>query len=248
MRRALVLGGLGAILLPRVALAATLQMPNVTVGFGSGNPPGQMATSLEILIFLTLISLAPAFLILMTSFTRIVIVLSLLRSAIGVPTVPPNQVLVGLALFLTFFIMSPVFGRINDQALQPYLQGKLSYQVALDRGEQPLRSFMLRQTREQDLALFANATGQHSFRSPEQVPFTTLVPAFTLSEIETAFTMGFVLYLPFLIIDLVVASTLMSMGMMMLPPVMISMPFKLLLFVLVDGWGLVVHSLLISFH
>lgn len=248
MRRAWAFAGLGAILLPRVALAANLQMPNVTVGLGSGNPPGQMATSLEILALLTVFSLAPGFLILMTSFTRIVIVLSLLRSAIGIQTVPPNQVIVGLALFLTFFIMSPVFGRINDQALQPYLQGKLSYQVALDRGEQPLRAFMLRQTREQDLALFANATGHAKYNSPSDVPFTTLVPAFTLSEIETAFTMGFVLYLPFLIIDLVVASTLMSMGMLMLPPVMISMPFKLLLFVLVDGWGLVVHSLLISFR
>ena len=202
---------------------------------------------MRLLLVLTVLALAPAVLVMMTSFTRIVVVLAFVRSALATQQTPPNQVLVGLALFLTFFTMYPVWQQIQTQAVQPYLEGSLSQAEALDAAAKPLREFMLRQTREKDLALFVRLAKLPAPPSRENVPLHVLVPAFTISELKTAFQMGFLLYVPFLIIDLVVASTLMSMGMFMVPPIMISLPFKILLFVLVDGWYLVVKSLLESF-
>jgi flagellar biosynthetic protein FliP len=193
------------------------------------------------------VSLLPTILIVMTSFTRIVIVLSFVRSAIGVPQLPPNQVLIGLSLFLTIFVMAPTWQAINRDAVQPYLRGEIDQRTALDRGLQPLRDFMFRQTRERDIALFMDLGNLPRPRTPDDVPTWVLVPAFILSELKTAFTMGFVLFIPFLVIDLIVSSTLMAMGMIFLPPVVISLPFKLLLFVMVDGWDLLVRSLVTSF-
>ncbi len=193
-----------------------------------------------------MLSLAPAILVLLTSFTRTVIVLSFTRNALATQQVPPNQVIIGLSLFLTLFIMAPVFAQINEQALQPYLAGELTYNEALELGQGPLREFMLSHTRAHDLELFTDIGGV-SVENLEEVPMLTLIPAFVISELKTAFQMGFIVFVPFLVIDMVIASTLMSMGMMMLPPVMISLPFKILLFVLVDGWHLVVKSLLQSF-
>lgn len=203
---------------------------------------------MQILLLLTVLSLAPAILIMLTSFTRVVVVLSFLRSALSTQQMPPNQVLIGLALFLTVFIMAPVWQNVNQHALQPYLAGEIDQAQALRRGEEPLRDFMLRQTRPKDLAMFLELSRQQQPATPAEVPFWTLVPAFASSELKTAFQMGFLLFVPFLVIDMVVASTLMSMGMLMLPPMMVSLPFKLLLFVLVDGWNLLVRSLVTSFH
>jgi flagellar biosynthetic protein FliP len=183
-----------------------------------------------------------------TSFTRTIIVLSLIRNALGIPQLPPNQVLVGLALFLTFFVMSPTINAINKDALQPYMQGEIDQGTAADRAIQPLRDFMFRQTNQNDLALFVYLAKEPPPATPADVPTYVLIPAFIVSELKIAFEMGFIVFIPFLIIDLVVSSTLMSMGMMMLPPVVISLPFKLLLFVLVDGWTLIVRSLVLSFH
>ncbi len=182
-----------------------------------------------------------------TSFTRVIVVLSLVRNAIGIPQLPPNQVLVGLALFLTAFVMAPALKTINAEALQPYMNGEISQQEALERGEKPLREFMLKQTREQDLALFLKLSDSPKPANVGEVPTYVLVPAFTISELKTAFQMGFIMFVPFLIIDLVVSSALLSMGMMMLPPVIVSLPFKILLFVLVDGWYLIIGSLVGSF-
>ena len=213
---------------------------------GSGNKkPNQ---SIIIILLLTVLSIAPALMVMVTSFTRIVIVLSLTRNALGLPSIPPNQVVVGLAMFLSLFVMGPTFTKINDVALQPLLAGKIDYSQAYDRAQVPLKTFMLDQTRRGELNLFINASGQKPPKNRTQVPLTTLIPAFILSELKTAFIIGFVIFIPFLIIDLVVASTLMSMGMFMLPPVLVSLPFKLLLFVMVDGWALVVSSLITSFH
>ncbi len=209
--------------------------------------PANRLTAVQIMVLLTVLSLAPALLMLLTSFTRIVIVLSFVRSALGAQQLPPNQVLLGLALFLTFFVMSPVWDRINGQAVQPYLSGAIKEDVAMERGMAPLRSFMLKQTREKDIELFASTAGIESLPSPEKVPDQVLIPAFIISELKTGFQMGFLVFIPFLVIDLVVSSTLMSMGMMMLPPSVISLPFKVLLFILVDGWHLVTRSLLMSF-
>ncbi|HHY93331.1 MAG TPA: flagellar type III secretion system pore protein FliP, partial [Firmicutes bacterium] len=214
---------------------------------GTADSPQEVAVSLQILFLLTVLSLAPAILILTTSFTRIVVVLSFLRSGLATQQVPPNQVVIGLALFLTFFVMAPYWQETNQQALQPYLAGNITATEALNRGVQPIRTFMFKETREKDLALFVNLAGLARPRGPEDIPTHVLIPAFVISELKTAFELGFLIYLPFLVIDMVVASTLMSMGMLMLPPVMISLPFKLLLFVLVDGWHLVVQSLLQSF-
>lgn len=223
-------------------------LPRVTVGVEPAGGPGGLSLTVQILLLLTVLSLAPAILIMLTSFTRVVVVLSFLRSALSLQQMPPNQVLIGLALFLTVFIMAPVWQQVNGDALQPYLAGEITQAEALARAEKPLRDFMLRQTRPQDLALFLRLGGQPRPEDAEDVPFWTLVPAFTVSELKTAFQMGFVLFVPFLVIDMVVASTLMSMGMLMLPPMMVSLPFKLLLFVLVDGWDLLVRSLVTSFH
>jgi flagellar biosynthetic protein FliP len=213
---------------------------------GTGNKkPGQ---SVVIILLLTLLAVAPALLVMLTGFTRIVIVLSLTRNALGLPSIPPNQVVIGLALFLSLFVMAPTFSDINDKALQPLLDGKMSYSEAYDAAQKPLRAFMLNQTRRGELNLFISAAGGKRPETRENVKMATLIPAFVLSELKTAFIIGFVIFVPFLIIDLVVSSTLMSMGMFMLPPVLVSLPFKLLLFVMVDGWALVVSSLITSFH
>ena len=205
------------------------------------------SVSVQVLILMTLLTLLPAGVMMMTSFTRIIIVLAILRQALGTLQTPSNQILIGLALFLTLFIMTPVFDRINGEALQPYLAEQIAGDEALQRAAAPVREFMLPQTREQDLAFFANLSGRDDLESPETVPFTLLVPAFVTSELKTAFQIGFLMFLPFLVIDLVVASVLMSMGMMMLSPMIISLPFKIMLFVLVDGWALVIGTLATSF-
>jgi flagellar biosynthetic protein FliP len=212
-------------------------------------PGGGQAYSLNIqtLIALTALTFLPAILLLMTGFTRIIIVLSLLRQALGTPTAPPNQVLIGLALFLTVFVMAPILERIHQEAWIPYSQDKIQLEEALSKGAQPLRGFMLKQTRETDLALFLKLSGRDKVQSPEDVPLTVLVPAYVASELKTAFQIGFLVFIPFLIIDMVVASVLMSMGMMMVSPALIALPFKLMLFVLVDGWNLLLGSLAQSF-
>ncbi|MBI3795148.1 MAG: flagellar type III secretion system pore protein FliP [Nitrospinae bacterium] len=222
-------------------------LPTISLGVQDSAQPDQVATSLKILMVLTVLSLAPALLIMVTSFGRIVIVLSFLRQALGTQSLPPNQLLIGLALFLTFFVMAPTFGKINNEALQPYLNNQLSQDAALEKASAPLRKFMLRQTREKDLALFINLAHEKKPRTIEDVPTYVVIPSFIISELRTAFQIGFMIYIPFLVVDMVIASVLMSMGMMMLPPVMISMPFKLMLFVLVDGWYLIVGSLVKSF-
>lgn len=229
------------------AQAAPL-IPNINVGVEAANNPKDVALSLQVLFVLTVLSLAPSILIMMTSFTRIIVVLSFLRSALATQQMPPNQVLVGLALFLTFFTMSPYVEQVNKNALQPYLAGSINQETAITEGMKPMREFMLKQTRENDIALFVNLSETPRPNSPEDIPTTTLIPAFVISELKTAFQIGFLIYIPFIVIDMVVASTLMSMGMMMLPPVMISLPFKILLFILVDGWHLVIRSLITSFH
>jgi len=204
--------------------------------------------SIQVLLLMTALSMLPAALILMTSFTRIVIVLSILRQALGTAQTPSNQVLIGLALFLTLFIMGPVLSEVYETALQPYLADQISAQAALEAAQLPVREFMLAQTRDDDLALFARISGQEQFQNEADVPFTLLMPAFATSELKTAFQIGFLLFIPFLVIDLVVASVLMSMGMMMLSPLIISLPFKIMLFVLVDGWALVLGTLATSFY
>ncbi len=222
-------------------------LPKVTLGVDSTNNPKEFATSIQILFLITILSLAPAFILLMTSFIRIVTVLSFLRNAIGTQQMPPNQLILGLSLILTYFIMSPTLDRINQEALQPYLNEQITQQQALKKAQIPIREFMLRQTREKDLALFVKLLKEKRPKSPNDLSLKVIVPAFVISELKTAFQIGFIIYVPFLIIDMVVASVLMSMGMLMLPPIMISLPFKLLLFILVDGWNLVIQSLMTSF-
>ncbi|MEG0259004.1 MAG: flagellar type III secretion system pore protein FliP [Lysinibacillus sp.] len=217
------------------------------VNFFSGSDPTNVSNSVKLLLLLTVLSLAPSILILMTSFTRIVIVLSFVRTALATQQMPPNQVIVGLALFLTFFIMAPTFNQVNEDALQPLFAEEIGMEEAYDRASIPFKEFMSKHTRQKDLDLFLKYNQAEKPASVEEIPLTMLVPAFALSEIKTAFQIGFMIFIPFLVIDMVVASTLMSMGMMMLPPVMISLPFKILLFVLVDGWYLVMKSLLQSF-
>jgi flagellar biosynthetic protein FliP len=223
---------------------------SINVDFGSldGSGDKKPGQSIIIILLLTVLAVAPALLVMLTSFTRIVIVLSLTRNALGLPSIPPNQVVIGLALFLSLFVMAPTLTKINDEALQPMLNGKLDFSHAYDKAQVPLRDYMLTQTRRGELNLFVNASGQKPPSSRDDVPLSTLIPAFILSELKTAFIIGFVVFIPFLIIDLVVSSTLMSMGMFMLPPVLVSLPFKLLLFVMVDGWALVVSSLITSFN
>jgi len=226
--------------------AQTPPVPALPAQWTSGQPD-QVVMSLRILIGLAVLSLAPALLMMLTSFTRIIIVLGFLRSALGTQQTPPNAVLVAFALFLTFFVMHPVLNEINTHSVQPYLSGKLSYQKALEEGARPLSQFMLRQTREQDIALFVEMSGMPRPASAADLPFHVLVPSFIISELKSAFQIGFVLFVPFLVIDMVVASTLMSMGMLMVPPVMISLPVKILLFVMVDGWHLITRSVVLSF-
>lgn len=217
------------------------------ISFFGESDPTNVSTSVKLLLLLTVLSLAPSILILMTSFARIIIVLSFTRTALATNTMPPNQVLIGLALFLTFFIMAPTFQQVNDQALQPLFNEEIGIEEAYDRASAPFKEFMAKHTRQEDLELFMNYSQAERPETIQDIPLTMLVPAFALSEIKTAFQIGFMIFIPFLVIDMVVASVLMSMGMMMLPPVMISLPFKILLFVLVDGWYLVVKSLLQSF-
>lgn len=209
--------------------------------------PENVGVVLRIFLLLTVLSLAPAILIMLTSFTRMVIVLSILRQALGTHQMPPNQIIIGLALFLTFFVMTPVWETINHQALQPYLKGEIDQHLALANASQSLRSFMYKQTREKDLSLLLDIAKIATPKNRDDVPTSVLIPSFIISELKTAFQIGFLLYVPFLIIDIVVASVLLSMGMMMLPPIMVSLPFKLMLFVLVDGWYLIVGSLVKSF-
>ncbi|MGE8322570.1 MAG: flagellar type III secretion system pore protein FliP [Pseudomonas sp.] len=230
-----------------LALAADpLSIPAITL---SNNADGQQeySVSLQILLIMTALSFIPAFVILMTSFTRIIIVFSILRQALGLQQTPSNQILTGMALFLTMFIMAPVFDRVNQNALQPYLNEQLTAQQAIDKAQGPLKDFMLAQTRQSDLDLFMRLSKRTDIAGPDQVPLTILVPAFVTSELKTAFQIGFMIFIPFLIIDMVVASVLMAMGMMMLSPLIISLPFKIMLFVLVDGWALIMGTLASSF-
>jgi flagellar biosynthesis protein FliP len=229
------------------ASAEPLALPTVSVGMGKVSKPADVAVVLQIFFLMTVISLAPSLLMMTTSFTRIVVVLSFLRSALGTQQAPSNQIVIGLSLFLTFFIMAPVWQQINTQALQPYQAQTISQEEALKRGIAPVRKFMLSQVREKDLALFISLSKLPRPRNADDIPTMTLIPAYVVSELKTAFQIGFLIFIPFLVLDMVVASVLMSMGMMMLPPVMISLPFKILLFVLVDGWGLVIGSLVKSF-
>ena len=243
MRRLLSLTLLGLWLFSPVAAA---QLPGLV---SQPLPGGGQSWTLPVqtLVFITSLTFLPAILLMMTSFTRIIIVFGLLRNALGTPSAPPNQVLLGLALFLTFFIMSPVIDKIYVDAYQPFSEEKISMQEAMEKGAQPLREFMLRQTREADLALFARLANSGPLQGPEAVPMRILLPAYVTSELKTAFQIGFIIFIPFLIVDMVVASVLMSMGMMMMSPVMVSLPFKLMLFVLVDGWHLLLGSLVMSF-
>ena len=228
--------------------APLVPIPSISVGVEAASNPQDVALSLQILLTLTVLTLAPSILIMMTSFTRILVVLSFLRSALATQQMPPNQVLIGLALFITFFTMSPYLEQVNKQGLQPYLAGTIDQETAITAALQPMRTFMFKQTRESDLSLFVNLSEGPRPNSPEEVPTMILIPSFIISELKTAFQIGFLIYIPFIVIDMVVASTLMSMGMMMVPPAMISLPFKLLLFILVDGWHLIISSLIASFH
>ncbi|AQW69302.1 UNVERIFIED_ORG: flagellar biosynthetic protein FliP [Pseudomonas parafulva] len=238
---------LALLLAAPLALAADpLSIPAITLSNGTDGQQ-EYSVSLQILLIMTALSFIPAFVILMTSFTRIIIVFSILRQALGLQQTPSNQILTGMALFLTLFIMAPVFDRINQTALQPYLNEQLTAQQAIDRAQGPLKDFMLAQTRQSDLDLFMRLSKRTDIASPDQVPLSILVPSFVTSELKTAFQIGFMIFIPFLIIDMVVASVLMAMGMMMLSPLIISLPFKIMLFVLVDGWALIMGTLASSF-
>ena len=238
---------IGALLFSIVPTQAAMTFPNINIGVGTANTPQDFTNGLQILIWLTILTLAPSILIMTTSFIRLVVVLSLTRQAIGAGNLPPNQVITSLALILTFFIMAPTFNEINENALQPYMNNQITQQVALDRGVEPIRKFMFKQTHEKELALFVRMAKIEKPKNKDDVPTYVLLPSFILSELKTAFTIGFVVYLPFLVIDIVVSSVLVSMGMMFLPPTMIALPFKLIMFVMVDGWYLVVKSLVESF-
>lgn len=240
---------LGLIVIFGLLVSGCTTAPGVSLTIDpQSSQPQQVTSGVKLLVLMTILSLAPAVLILATSFTRIVIVLSMLRSAIGTPSVPPNQVIIGLSLLLTFFIMAPVYKQVDETAIQPFLAEKIDQKAAFDLGEKPIREFMFKQTREKDIKLFLELGKQPQPATLDDIPTISLFPAFVISELRTAFTMGFVIYLPFLVIDLVISSILLSMGMMMLPPSLVSLPFKLLLFVMVDGWFLIVRSLVLSFH
>lgn len=222
-------------------------VPNVNLSFGASENPEDVAVTLQLMGMLTILTLAPSILIMTTSFVRIVVVIGFLRNALSTQNVPPNQVVLGLSLFLTFYIMSPYWSDVNENALQPYLAGAITQEEALNNTLGPMREFMFKQTREADLALFVNLSDAPRPETQDDVSTFTLIPAFIISELKTGFQIGFMIYIPFIVIDMIVASTLMSMGMMMLPPVMISLPFKILLFVMVDGWRLLIQSLVASF-
>ncbi len=229
----------------QAATAGGTAIPNLSVDFGGAKGQGGVANSLQILALLTILSLAPAILILTTAFTRIMIIFSFVRSALGTPSIPPNQVLVGLSLFLTFFVMAPTYQRINKEALEPMRAG-MPVEQAIENAKGPLKDFMLKSTYDKDLQLFLNMRNEKP-KSPADLNMITLIPAFIISELKTAFIMGFYIFIPFLIIDLIVASSLMSMGMMMLPPVVVSLPAKLLVFVLADGWGTLIGAILAGY-
>lgn len=229
-----------------VAQAAPL-FPSLDINVGTAEGPQDVAVTLQIMAVLTILSLAPSILVMTTAFIRIVVVIGFLRNALSTQNVPPNQVVVALSLFLTFYIMAPYWSEANENGIQPYLAGRITQEEALKNTVAPLREFMFKQTRESDLALFVNLSQAERPNSPEDVSTFTLIPAYVISELKTAFQIGFMVYIPFIVIDMIVASTLMSMGMMMLPPTMISLPFKILLFVMVDGWHLLIKSLIMSF-
>jgi flagellar biosynthetic protein FliP len=246
----------GLWVLPALALAQAppagpvppvVPIPNINLGIGQARSPHDVVGALQILLLLTVLSIAPTLLVMVTSFTRIIVVLSFVRTAIGTQQSPPNQVLSGLALLLTFFVMAPVIKDVNANAVQPYLKNQITQQVALDRASAPLRAFMFRQTREKDLQLFYSISKEPRPSQQKDVPTFILIPAFVISELKTAFEIGFALYVPFIVIDMVTASILLSMGMMMIPPILISLPFKILIFILVDGWNLTVAALFQSF-
>jgi flagellar biosynthetic protein FliP len=230
-----------------IAQTEGIPLPRFSVGIEKAENPKDVALTLQILLLFTVLSLAPAILVMMTSFARIVVVLAFVRQALGTQQMPPNQVMIGLALFLTFFVMGPVWNQINTTALQPYLSKDITQTEAFEKATVPLRDFMYKQTREKDLALFVGIGKVSRPQNREDIPLRVLVPAFMISELKTAFQIGFLIYIPFLVIDMVIASVLLSMGMMMLPPILISLPFKLMLFVLVDGWNLLVGSIVRSF-
>lgn len=226
---------------------AQVTLPTMNLGFKSTDNPNEVVNAIKLILVMTVLTLAPAILIMMTGFTRIIIVLSFLRQAMGVQQMPPNQLLVGLALFLTFFVMQPVFNEMNTKGIQPYMAGTISQDLAIENTLAPLRKFMFTQTRDADLALFVRLSKVEKPKTRADVPTMVLIPAFVVSELKTAFQIGFIIFLPFLVIDIVASSVLMAMGMMMLPPVVISLPFKIMLFVLVDGWGLLIGSMVQSF-
>ncbi|MDD2715112.1 MAG: flagellar type III secretion system pore protein FliP [Candidatus Wallbacteria bacterium] len=233
--------------IPLQAAPGPITIPNLNIQIGQSSNPKDFGINLQLLLILTVLSLAPTILVMVTSFTRIIIVFSFMRQAIGTPSMPSNQILINMALILTFYIMNPTFTKIYQEALNPYLENKITQTQALETALSPLKKFMFRQTRESDLELFLKTAGQDKPKSESDVPFHVLMSAFVLSEVKTSFQMGVVIFVPFLVIDMVVASTLMSMGMIMLPPVMVSLPFKVLLFVMADGWSLVIKSLVESF-
>ncbi len=231
-----------------LAAPSTVELPSVNIGIGGSGSSSDYVSNIKLLIFFTILSLLPAIIIMVTSFTRIVVVFSFLKNALGAAQSIPSQVLTGLAIFLTIFIMQPVYSQMNEEAIKPYLENTITQEEAIERGGKPLREFLLSQTRKKDLELFVDMSGVDTEEMTEEnVPFYIVIPAFAISELKTAFAIGFLLYLPFILIDIVVGSVLMSMGMMMLPPAMVSLPFKLLLFVMVDGWYLLVKSLVMSF-
>jgi flagellar biosynthetic protein FliP len=238
---------LAAVLLSGCAADPNSIAPGVTLSVDPSAGPEEVTSGVQLLVLMTVLSLAPAILVMATSFTRIVIVISMLRSAIGTPAIPPNQVLIGLSLLLTFFIMTPVYKQIDETAIQPYINAQIDQKTAFETAAKPIRKFMFDQTREKDIQLFLELGKIDRPQTLDDIPTVALFPAFVISELRTAFTMGFIIYIPFLVIDLVVSSVLLSMGMMMLPPSLVSLPFKLLLFVMVDGWYLITRSLAVSF-
>ncbi len=233
---------------PALVTVSAQALPKLTLSVADTSKPGDVAVALQVLFLVTILALAPSILIMVTSFVRIIIVMSFLRRALGTQTMPPDQIMVGLSLFLTFFIMMPVFTEINDRAIQPYLSQEIQFNEALGRAGKPVRNFMLRQVNEKDVALFVRISKMQPPRNIDDLPYEVIIPAFITSELKTGFIIGFILYIPFLVIDMIVASVLLSMGMMMLPPVMISMPFKIVLFVLVDGWHLIIRQMVTSFR
>ena len=234
-------------IMPETTSAAPI-IPSVNVDIGTADNPQQVSSTLQVMAVLTIATIAPAILLMTTSFVRIVVIIGFLRNAMATQNVPPTQVVIGLAMFITFYIMAPYWSVANEQGIQPYLNGQISQEEAIDNTLAPVREFMFRQTREADLALFVNLSDAERPETQDDVSTFVLVPAFMISELKTAFQIGFMIYVPFIVIDMIVATTLMSMGMMMLPPVMISLPFKILLFVMVDGWHLLINSIIVSFR